>query len=64
MIWFKSCPKCKGDVTNTRDYYGSYEFCLQCGYIVSDTPSLFVLAIEHDGRRRARSIGTGQAKVV
>jgi len=34
MLRLKSCPKCKnGDVTLDRDYYGWYEYCLQCGYM-------------------------------
>ena len=28
-----SCPRCKqGDVAMDRDYYGWYEYCVQCGY--------------------------------
>ena len=34
MLRLKSCPKCKsGDVTLDRDYYGWYEYCIQCGYM-------------------------------
>ena len=33
MLRLKSCLKCKnGDVTLDRDYYGWYEYCIQCGY--------------------------------
>jgi len=33
MMKLKSCPRCKkGDVTLDRDYYGWYEYCIQCGY--------------------------------
>ena len=31
MLYFKSCPKCKGDMVNTNDVYGDYKRCLQCG---------------------------------
>ena len=31
MIYFKSCPKCQGDLTMSQDTYGSYIKCLQCG---------------------------------
>lgn len=31
MLLLKSCPKCKGDVVEERDHYGSYRQCLQCG---------------------------------
>lgn len=33
MLLLKSCPKCKGDVVEERDYYGTYTQCLQCGYL-------------------------------
>lgn len=33
MLLLKSCPKCKGDVVEERDRYGSYTQCLQCGYL-------------------------------
>jgi uncharacterized protein (DUF983 family) len=35
-----SCPKCKtGKITLDRDFYGWYEYCVQCGY-VRDLPDL------------------------
>jgi hypothetical protein len=34
MLKLKGCPKCKtGDIAPDRDYYGQYEYCIQCGYI-------------------------------
>ena len=33
MIYFKSCPKCHGDLTTGRDAYGSFISCLQCGFM-------------------------------
>ncbi len=32
MIFFKSCPRCKGDMTTSADMYGKFIECLQCGY--------------------------------
>jgi len=32
MIYFKACPKCKGDLQRVRDLYGEYVECLQCGF--------------------------------
>ena len=32
MFWFKSCPRCRGDLAQHEDIYGRYVFCLQCGY--------------------------------
>ncbi|MBI4312980.1 MAG: hypothetical protein HY681_14560 [Chloroflexi bacterium] len=32
MIYFKSCPRCQGDMHVVNDLYGRYMECLQCGY--------------------------------
>ena len=32
MIFFKSCPRCKGDMITSADMYGKFVECLQCGY--------------------------------
>ncbi len=32
MLTHKQCPKCKGNIYVSADYYGRYEQCLQCGY--------------------------------
>ena len=32
MIKFKGCPKCHGDLYLTKDMYGRYWNCLQCGF--------------------------------
>ena len=34
MLYFKACPRCKGDVHRDRDVYGEYLKCLQCGHMV------------------------------
>lgn len=31
MYRLKECVRCGGDVSTTRDEYGWYEGCLQCG---------------------------------
>ncbi len=38
MLYFKSCPRCKGDVNVDSDSYGTYARCLQCGF-ARDLPS-------------------------
>ena len=40
MIYFKSCPKCRGDLTLGQDTYGTFISCLQCGFMrdVGATP--------------------------
>ena len=32
MLDFKACPRCKGDLHRSQDYYGEYRQCLQCGH--------------------------------
>lgn len=32
MIYFKACPRCRGDLYIGKDLYGRYRGCLQCGY--------------------------------
>lgn len=32
-IYLKQCPRCKGDLSASRDQYGDYLHCLQCGYM-------------------------------
>jgi len=32
MLFKKSCPKCKGDITIEQDEHGTYLSCITCGY--------------------------------
>ena len=32
-IFLKQCPRCNGDIGIGEDQYGSYTYCLQCGYM-------------------------------
>jgi Zn ribbon nucleic-acid-binding protein len=31
-IWYKSCPKCHGDLALEQDYTGNFRVCIQCGF--------------------------------
>ena len=33
MMWFKSCPKCQGDLYLDRDLHGFFISCLHCGLL-------------------------------
>lgn len=33
-LYFKACPKCRGDLQRVRDVYGEYLECLQCGLLM------------------------------
>ena len=37
MIYYKGCTKCGGDMHDSRDAYGSYVTCMNCGFL-KDTP--------------------------
>jgi hypothetical protein len=42
MLYFKSCPRCQGDVYVDADAYGAFAKCLQCGF-ARDLPSVEAL---------------------
>ena len=33
MVFYRACPKCKGDMDTRRDFYGSFIECIQCGLL-------------------------------
>ena len=33
MIRFKICPRCRGDLYQTKDIFGTFLSCMQCGYL-------------------------------
>lgn len=41
IMYFKTCPKCTGDVDVIQDHFGPYKMCLQCGWVqdIDKTPS-------------------------
>ena len=34
MLELKACTRCRGDMNLSRDLYGEYKQCLQCGHIL------------------------------
>ncbi len=36
MYWLKGCPRCHGDLFETRESVDHYVSCLQCGRILSE----------------------------
>ena len=36
MFWFKSCPKCQGDLYRDSDIYGTYIACMQCSHYLTE----------------------------
>ena len=35
MFWFKSRPKCHGDLYRDSDNYGTYIACMQCSHYLT-----------------------------
>ena len=33
MVFYRACPKCKGDMDTRRYLYGSFIECIQCGLL-------------------------------
>ena len=52
MIYFKACPKCRGDIQLQSDNTGHALHCLQCGFERAVAPHLLAKARE---MRRARA---------
>lgn len=36
MLWFRQCPRCRGDLHKDHDLYGEFVSCIQCGYYLAD----------------------------
>ena len=34
MVYYRACPRCRGDVHIREDFYGVFKECLQCGYML------------------------------
>lgn len=52
MIYFKACPKCRGDIQLQNDGTGDALHCLQCGFERAVAPHLVAKARE---LRRAKA---------
>ena len=37
MFWFKLCQKCEGDLFESRDSFGPFVTCIQCGSYFAGT---------------------------
>ncbi|MFQ5933616.1 MAG: hypothetical protein ACE5KI_03125 [Dehalococcoidia bacterium] len=49
VMWLKACPRCGGDLTAERDFYGSYISCLACGYYLTEAEEV---VLRYEPRRR------------
>ena len=54
MLKLKACPRCKGDLHSNRDLYGSYDECLQCGYMKDlEDPTKLGTLLEYANKKKA-----------
>ena len=53
MVYYRSCPKCRGDMDIRRDFYGDFRECLQCG-LMQD------LNTKIDDSTESEKVGAGQ----
>jgi len=37
MMYFRACPKCRGDVVFEQDTDGDFLECLQCGLVINSS---------------------------
>lgn len=48
MMYLKGCPRCKGDLQSNNDTYGTYQKCIQCGFLkdvsVQSPPLIFLMS--------------------
>ena len=53
MIYFKACPKCRGELYQDRDAYGHFRKCLQCGRIFESQPQQPTMSKPEPGKLAA-----------
>ena len=46
MLWLRGCRRCGGDLYDSRDTYGYYVSCMQCGYYLTDVQMVTLLTTE------------------
>ena len=64
MVFYRACPKCKGDMDTRRDLYGSFIECIQCGLLQDLDIKLGVKENKQiDGTSKSATVGKkkGQA---
>ena len=62
MFWFKSCPKCHGDLGSDTDIYGSYVACIQCSYYLTEAEEAR-LGFSGDQKEHAELVPLGLERV-
>ena len=60
MLWFKSCPRCAGDLQREPDFVGGFDaVCLQCGHVA---PAQYAATLPGWTSREPRQRPNGRIK--
>lgn len=46
MLFLKACSRCLGDLYQTKDIFGNYIVCFQCGYYLPDFEMMEILSMD------------------
>jgi recombinational DNA repair protein (RecF pathway) len=57
VVALKECARCGGDTQNTRDMYGAYVLCLQCGHMEDASPAVSVADLAKAFKQSSRKPG-------
>ena len=63
MVFYKSCPKCLGDMHVRQDFYGDFKECLQCGLLqdLVEKPAMELAGIQGEGSSASPRGNKGKA---
>ena len=63
MVYYKSCPKCRGDMHIRKDVYGDFKECIQCGLLqdLIERPAMEFAGVQASGTSNKRQGNKGKA---
>ncbi len=63
MVYYKSCPKCRGDMHIRKDVYGDFKECIQCGLLqdLIEKPSMELAGIQSNSKSNKPQGNKGKA---
>ena len=63
MVYYKSCPKCRGDMHIRKDVYGDFKECIQCGLLqdLIEKPSMELAGVQSNGNSNKHQGNKGKA---
>ena len=64
MVFYRSCPKCRGDMHIRKDVYGDFRECIQCGLLqdLSERPASQLVGSGTSSDDAATTSSGGQGK--